>query len=38
VLLLAVQVLDLYKPTGMTPYGWRKIQLERETRASSRGE
>ena len=24
VLLLAVQVLNVYKPAGVTPYGWRK--------------
>jgi len=28
--LLAVQVLNLYKPKGLTPYGWRKLQEERE--------
>jgi hypothetical protein len=38
VLWWAIQGLNLYKPTGVTPYGWRKIQLVRETRASSRGE
>jgi hypothetical protein len=35
VLLLAIQVLNLYKPTGVTPYGWRKNQREREMRASN---
>jgi hypothetical protein len=29
VVLLAVQVLNLYKPPGMTRYGWRKQQEER---------
>jgi hypothetical protein len=24
VLLLAVQVLNIYKPAGVTPYGWRR--------------
>lgn len=27
--LLAVQVLNVYKPQGLTPYGWRKLQEER---------
>jgi len=27
--LLAVQVLNIYKPQGLTPYGWRKLQEER---------
>jgi len=31
-LLLAVQVLNLYKPPGMTPYGWRKQQRESAAR------
>jgi hypothetical protein len=29
VLLLAVAVLNVYKPRGLTPYGWRKQQEER---------
>ncbi|MBA3779081.1 MAG: DUF2269 domain-containing protein [Chloroflexi bacterium] len=29
VVLLAVQVLNVYKPQGVTPYGWRKQQEER---------
>jgi hypothetical protein len=29
VVLLAVQVLNVYKPQGLTPYGWRKLQEER---------
>lgn len=29
VVLLAVQVLNVYKPQGLTPYGWRKVQEER---------
>jgi hypothetical protein len=29
VVLLAVQVLNLYKPPGMTRYGWRKQQEQR---------
>ena len=28
VLLLVIQVLNLYKPRGVTPYGWRKQQEE----------
>ena len=32
VLLLVIQVLNLYKPTGMTPYGWRKARRERTAR------
>jgi len=31
VVLLVVQVLNIYKPQGMTPYGWRKQQEERES-------
>jgi hypothetical protein len=29
VVLLVVQVLNVYKPQGMTPYGWRKQEEER---------
>jgi hypothetical protein len=29
VILLAVQVLNLYKPQGLTRYGWRKQQEQR---------
>jgi hypothetical protein len=29
VVLLAVAVLNVYKPRGLTPYGWRKHQEER---------
>jgi hypothetical protein len=32
VVLLAVQVLNLYKPRGLTRYGWRKRQEERASR------
>ncbi len=28
--LLVVQVLNVYKPQGVTPYGWRKQQEERQ--------
>jgi hypothetical protein len=31
--LLAVQVLNVYKPQGLTPYGWRKLQEERRRHA-----
>jgi hypothetical protein len=34
VVLLAVQVLNIYKPQGLTPYGWRKLQVERRRRDS----
>jgi SNF family Na+-dependent transporter len=30
--LLVVQVLNIYKPQGLTRYGWRKQQQERERR------
>jgi hypothetical protein len=30
VVLLVILVLNVYKPRGMTPYGWRKQQEERE--------
>jgi hypothetical protein len=29
--LLVIQVLNVYKPRGLTPYGWRKQQAERPT-------
>jgi hypothetical protein len=29
VVLLVIQVLNVYKPQGMTPYGWRKQQEQR---------
>lgn len=29
VVLLVIQVLNVYKPRGLTPYGWRKQQEER---------
>ena len=32
-LLLAIQVLNLYKPPGVTPYGWRKNNEERLKRS-----
>ncbi|MBA2756250.1 MAG: hypothetical protein H0U37_02255 [Chloroflexi bacterium] len=28
--LLVVQVLNVYKPQGLTPYGWRKQQEDRQ--------
>lgn len=34
-LLLAIQVLNLYKPAGVTPYGWRKAQRGRATRTTA---
>lgn len=30
-ILIAIQVLNIYKPRGMTRYGWRKQQRERRT-------
>lgn len=33
VALFVVQVLNVYKPQGVTPYGWRKQQEERGRRA-----
>ena len=30
VVLLVILVLNVYKPRGMTPYGWRKQQKERK--------
>jgi hypothetical protein len=34
--LLVVQVLNVYKPHGLTPYGWRKQQEERQRRDQRR--
>lgn len=31
VVLLVVQVMNVYKPQGLTPYGWRKQQAERRS-------
>jgi hypothetical protein len=28
--LLVIQILNVYKPRGMTPYGWRKQQTQQE--------
>ena len=33
ILLLVIQVLNLYKPPGMTRYGWRKRMRDRESQA-----
>ncbi|MCQ3973422.1 MAG: DUF2269 domain-containing protein [Anaerolineae bacterium] len=30
IVLLVIQVLNIYKPRGLTPYGWRKQQEERK--------
>jgi hypothetical protein len=30
VVLLVVQVLNVYKPQGLTPYGWRKQHEDRK--------
>jgi hypothetical protein len=32
--LLAVLVLNVCKPKGLTPYGWRKLQEERRSRVN----
>ena len=34
VLLVVVQVINVYKPSGMTRYGWRKAQRERVPRTA----
>jgi hypothetical protein len=34
--LLVIQVLNVYKPRGLTPYGWRKQQEERRERHEQR--
>jgi uncharacterized membrane protein len=34
-ILLVIQVLNIYKPPGLTRYGWRKQQEQRVTSASS---
>lgn len=36
VVLIVVLVLNVYKPQGLTPYGWRKLQEERERRDALR--
>ncbi|MGH2693163.1 MAG: DUF2269 domain-containing protein [Actinomycetota bacterium] len=38
VVLLAIQVLNVYKPPGMTRYGWRKEQEDRRNRRQQRSE
>jgi hypothetical protein len=35
--LLVVQLLNIYKPQGLTPYGWRKQQQERRLRDAAAG-
>jgi hypothetical protein len=34
--LLVIQVLNVYKPRGLTPYGWRKQQAERRQQQEQR--
>jgi hypothetical protein len=34
-LLLAITVLNVYKPAGLTPYGWRKQREQRRPHAAS---
>ena len=33
VVLLVIQVLNVYKPAGMTRYGWRKLDEQRRRQA-----
>src|SRR6266540_3097823 len=37
VVLLVVQVLNVYKPEGLTPYGWRKQEEQRRAMVSGSG-
>lgn len=37
VVLIGIAALNVYKPRGLTPYGWRREQEERRKRADSRG-
>lgn len=37
VVLLIIQVMNVYKPQGLTPYGWRKQQEERAVKAADGG-
>ncbi len=37
VVLLVIQVLNVYKPQGVTPYGWRKQQEERSSNIGRNG-
>ncbi len=37
IVLLVVQVLNVYKPQGLTPYGWRKQEEHRRAIVSSSG-
>jgi hypothetical protein len=36
--LLVIQVMNVYKPEGLTPYGWRKQQEERRRPERRRAE
>ena len=36
VVLLLVQVLDVFKPQGLTPYGWRRQQEQRQAMQPSK--
>jgi hypothetical protein len=39
VVLVTIQILNVYKPQGLTPYGWRKLQEQRRTiQGRGRGE
>ena len=38
VVLLVVLVLNVYKPVGLTPYGWRKQRAERQARSGATSE
>lgn len=37
VVLLVIQVMNVYKPQGMTPYGWRKQEEERRALKAANG-
>ena len=37
VLLLGILALNVYKPRGLTPYGWRKQQAELQRRQHAAG-
>ena len=33
-ILIAIQVMNIYKPRGLTPYGWRKQNENASSRAN----
>jgi hypothetical protein len=38
VVLIVVQLLNVYKPRGITPYGWRKQQEQRKAKENLQGQ